>query len=131
MVTFIVTVTCVDKNDPDVKVEKDDFGVKKKKKRAHFHSKALLTTNRLGLKQIVNLTIQQIIKKDWISEGPGWRIESVDNHRFNIVEYFPLSGRSSIKLPPELKNLAKGLFNLKNNDNECFRLCHIRYLNPQ
>lgn len=65
VVTFIETVTCVDKNDPDVKVEKDDFGVKKKKKRAHFHSKALLTTNRLGLKQIVNLTIQQIIKKDW------------------------------------------------------------------
>ena len=25
----------------------------------------------------------------------------------------------------------KGLINLKNNDNECFRWCHIRLLNPQ
>ena len=25
----------------------------------------------------------------------------------------------------------KGLINIKNNDNECFRWCHIRFLNPQ
>ena len=25
----------------------------------------------------------------------------------------------------------KGVINLKNKDNECFRWCHIRYLNPQ
>ena len=25
----------------------------------------------------------------------------------------------------------KGLINIKNNDNECFRWCHIRYLSPQ
>ena len=25
----------------------------------------------------------------------------------------------------------KGLINLKNDDNECYRWCHIRHLNPQ
>lgn len=65
------------------------------------------------------------------SGGSGWRIESVDHHYLNIVEYFPLSGEPYIKLPPELQKSAKGLINLKNDDNECFRWCRIRYLNPQ
>ena len=42
-----------------------------------------------------------------------------------------MKGNSYIKLPNELCNSAKGLINMKNNDNECFRWCHIRHLNPQ
>ena len=30
-----------------------------------------------------------------------------------------------------MKNSNKGLINMKNNDDECFRWCHIRYLNLQ
>ena len=25
----------------------------------------------------------------------------------------------------------KGLINLKNKDNECFKWCHVRFINPQ
>ena len=42
-----------------------------------------------------------------------------------------MKGSSYIKLPQELRNSAKGLINMKNEDNECFRWCHIRCLNPQ
>ena len=42
-----------------------------------------------------------------------------------------MKGSSYIKLPQELRNSAKGLINIKNEDNECFRWCHIRHLNPQ
>ena len=45
--------------------------------------------------------------------------------------YEPTKGSSYIPLPVELRNSRKGLVNLKNEDNECFRWCHIRYLNPQ
>ena len=31
----------------------------------------------------------------------------------------------------ELKNPKKGLINIRNKDDECFRWCHIRHLNPQ
>ena len=31
----------------------------------------------------------------------------------------------------ELRNPKKGLINIKNKDDECFRWCHIRQLNPQ
>ena len=47
------------------------------------------------------------------------------------MKYKPTNGSSYIKLPQELKNSAKGLINIKNEDNECFRWCHIRHLNPQ
>jgi len=74
--------------------------------------------------------------KSLSSEGSGWLIDSVDNHYLNIVEYKPIKGKSYIKLPKELRNSMKGLINVKNYDNECFRWCHIRHLylqqkNPQ
>ena len=34
-----------------------------------------------------------------------------------------------MQLPEELRNSKKGLINIKNKDNECFHLCHIRTLN--
>ena len=42
-----------------------------------------------------------------------------------------MKGSSYINLPQEFNNSAKGLINIKNDDNECFRWCHIRYLNPR
>ena len=44
--------------------------------------------------------------------------------------YDPLKGNSYIPLPQELKHPRKGLIILKNDDNECFRWCHISYSNP-
>ena len=38
---------------------------------------------------------------------------------------------TNIKLSEELRNSSKGLINMKNEDNEGFRWCHIRHLNPQ
>ena len=37
-------------------------------------------------------------------------------------------GSTYIELPDGLKNSVKGLINIKNSDNKCFRWCHIRYL---
>ena len=87
--------------------------------------------NETDIKLAIQASQQQILNKiaQWISEGSGWTIQSIENHYINIVNYDPLKGSSYIKLPQELKN--RGLINLKNEDNECFRWCHIRYLNPQ
>ena len=102
-------------------------------KTAYFNSKAQEITNNVMVVESLKLSKDQILNiiAQWISEGSGWTIESVDNHFLNIVEYTPLNGSSYIKLPSELNHHKKGLINLKNNDNECFRWCHIRRLNPQ
>ena len=74
--------------------------------------------------------ILNVIDK-WVSEGSGWVIDRIDSHQINVTLYKPLNGSSYIELPMELRNSKKGLINMKNEDEECFRWCHIRHLNPQ
>ena len=61
----------------------------------------------------------------------GWIIDEIKNTWINISNYDPLVGSSYIPLPPELNNSMKGLINLKTKDIECFKWCHIRFINPQ
>ena len=104
---------------------------KKISKNGYFNSSADLIINETDIKLVIQASQQQILNKiaQWISEGSGWTIQSIENHYINIVNYNPLKGSSYIKLPQELKN--RSLINLQNKDNECFRWCHIRHLNPQ
>ena len=48
-----------------------------------------------------------------------------------MANYNPLAGSSYIPLPPELNDSMKGLINLENKDYECFKWCHVRFINPQ
>ena len=102
-------------------------------KTAYFNSKPKTIINKTQITEELQTSKHEIlnITAQWISEGSGWTIESVDNHYLNIVQYEPIKGSSYIELPEELKHHLKGLINLKNKDNECFRWCHIRYLNHQ
>ena len=102
-------------------------------KTAYFNSKPQIIINNTEIPESLQLSKDQILNMiaKWISEGSGWTIESVDNHYLNIVQYQPMKGSSYIKLPQELRHHRKGLINMKNDDKECFRWCHIRYLNPQ
>ena len=67
----------------------------------------------------------------WVSEGSEWVIDRIESHYINVTLYKPLNGSSYVKLPSELQNRGKGLINIKNDDDECFRWCHIRFLKPQ
>ena len=102
-------------------------------KTAYFNSKPQTIINNTEIPEALQLSKQQILNiiAQWVSEGSGWTVESVDNHYLNIVQYQPMKGSSYIKLPQELRHHRKGLINMKNEDNECFRWCHIRHLNPQ
>ena len=104
---------------------------KKILKNGYFNSTTDLIINENDIKLSLEASQQQILNKiaQWISEGSGWTIQSIENHYINIVNYSPLKGSSYIKLPQELKN--RGLINLQNEDNECFRWYHICRLNPQ
>ena len=102
-------------------------------KTIYFNSTPQTITNYIDITNSLKLSKQQILNKvaQWISEGSGWTIQSVNGHYINIVKHKPFSGSSYIQLPKELQNRMKGLINIKNEDNECFRWCHIRHLNPQ
>ena len=105
-------------------------------KKAYFNSLAQKIINQIEIADSVQLSKQQILNKiaQWLSEGSGWTILSVDGHFLNIVDYKPLNGlsvaqppkpimtekennkplngSSYIQLPEPLKN-KKGLINLK------------------
>ena len=102
-------------------------------KTAYFNSKPQTIINNVRIPEALQLSKDQILNiiAQWISEGSGWTIESVENHHLNIAQYQPMKGSSYIELPEELRNSKKGLINMKNEDKECFRWCHIRHLNPQ
>ena len=96
---------------------KDDKNIYKP---AYFNSRAQIVINP-----------NDFIHSLQLSEGSGWIISSIHKHYINTVVSDPLKGSSYIQVPAEMRNPSRGLVNIKNEDNECFRWCHIRYLNLQ
>ena len=102
-------------------------------KPAYFNSRTQIVINPNDFRPDLQASQQQLMNSIgvWLSEGSWWAISSIDEHYINIVVYDPLKGSSRIQLPQELQTPNKGLINLENEDNDCFRWCHIRYLNPK
>ena len=98
----------------------------------YFNAGPYTVTNSDDIEEAIDNAIERILEliAGWLSEGSGWIFELSLLHNINIVSYFPLKGKSYIKLPEELRNPNKTLVNLKNEDNRCFLWCHNRYLNP-
>ena len=99
----------------------------------YFNSKPKTIINANDLQPFLDVNVEQILNTihKWISQGSAPIINSIDGHYINIIKYEPLAGSSYIKLPTELQHHKKGIINLQNKDNECFRWCHVRHLNPQ
>ena len=67
---------------------------------------------------------------NWINEGSGWIVESIESQYINLSIYRPLSESSYMKLPAELRSSKKGLISIKNKDKKCFLWSHGRHINP-
>ena len=122
----------------EVMFEKDTIDSKTGKrvsiyKTAFFNGKAKTITKVDDIEPELNMSRQEILNviDKWVSEGLGWVIDQIDSHYINVTLYKPLNGSSYMELPTELRNPKKGLINIKNKDDECFRWCHIRHLNQQ
>ena len=102
-------------------------------KDAYFNSTAFTILNETKIIEALDKAAEEINNKiaEWLSEGSGWIIVEILSHFVNIVKYLPLRGNTYIPSPKELRNSMCGLINLKNIDNECFRWCHNRHLNPR
>ena len=116
-----------------VTFEKDTINSKTGKrvsiyKTAFFNGKAKTITKANDIENELSMSRQEILNviDKWVSEGSGWVIDRIDSHYINVTLYKPLNGSSYIELPTELRNSKKGLINMKNKDDECFRWCHIR-----
>ena len=63
-------------------------------------------------------------------EGSGWVFEGIKNIEILTVPYEPLRGSKYIELPEYIAN-KKAIINIKNKDEDCFKWCVLRALNPK
>ena len=105
---------------------------KEKTSDAHFNTNPLIITNIDQIEEQVNTSFEKIIESiaKYLKEGSGWQIKELLAFYVNIVKYNPLRGNSYIELPKELQHSMKGLVNIKNYDDQCFRWCHLAYKFP-
>ena len=111
------------------------IGTEDKTKYGIFHSSsnAKIITNESDIDDVFQSIYTKIItnRQKPLGKGSGWIFDSVIDHTISISKYNPLAGSSSIKLPKELDHPRKVLINIQNiDDNECFKWCLVRYLDP-
>ena len=97
-----------------------------------FHSAIKLILENTDVEEVFNEMVDEIeasIQKAENAEGSGWVLEKVINITLHTAKWEPLNASSYMELPTYLKN-KKAIINMKNKDNECFKWCVLRALNP-
>ena len=111
------------------KIERED-----KTKYGNFYlsskTEIIINESDIDVFQSIYTTIITNIQKS-LGKGSDWIIDSVTDHIISISKYYPLAGSSYINLTKELRSPKKELISIQNiDDNECFKWCLVRYLNP-
>ena len=103
-------------------------------KKFAFHSKGQkLILEGTDVSDLYNEMVDEIeeeIQKVENAEGSGWVFLAVEKIVLHTAKWDPLNAGSYIDLPAYLKN-KKAIINMKNQDNECFKWCVLRALNPK
>jgi len=66
---------------------------------------------------------------EWLKDGSGWRIQSMDEFILKICKYTPMQGSSYLKSPNKIEN-SMSVVNIKNEDNKCFLYSILAKLHP-
>ena len=61
--------------------------------------------------------------------GSNWVFQRIIRLEIHLANWKPIRGSTFIPLPAKLKN-KKAVINIKNEDNQCFKWCITRALNP-
>ena len=98
---------------------------------AEFHSE--IETNLKGKDE--NKLFDKIIARigevlaNFQRSGSNWVFVSINQLEIHMADWKPISGSSCIPLPKKIKNKG-AVINMKNEDNQCFKWCVVRALNP-
>ena len=84
----------------------------------------IITSEKDVIKFIKNRSILDKLEDLNLKES-GKVVDETKTHIINIYKYKPLGGSSYIELPEERAGKRNGLLNIRNNDNMCFKWCHV------
>ena len=96
-----------------------------------FVSKTEAVLESTDVNELYDHAIDKIMKAldAFQMRGSNWRFKLVQKLEINTVVYKPLRGKSYIPLPDELAK-KNAVINVKNKDDQCFKWCITRALNP-
>ena len=71
----------------------------------HFKSKAREIINENYIETVISDAGNELLNRisDWIADGSGRVIKSVDKHETDVTKYKPLRGSSYLPLPEKIK----------------------------
>ena len=98
---------------------------------ADFHSDIEINIAEKDDKKLLDKMIARIeeVLANFQQSGSNWVFQEMQRLEIHFANWQPLGGSTFIPLPAKLKN-KKGVINIKNEDNQCFKWCIARALNP-
>ena len=98
---------------------------------AHFDSYYEINFQGVDVSDLYKTMTDKILKSfaEYQQNGSNWVFDSIEELQLNTVKYKPLSGSSYIPLPKALI-YKTAIINMENKDDQCFKWCIARALNP-
>ena len=98
---------------------------------ADFHSDIEINIAEKDDKKLLDKMIARIeeVLANFQQSGSNWVFQEIQRLEIHFANWQPLGGATFIPLPAKLKN-KKGVINIKNEDNQCFKWCVVRALHP-
>jgi len=96
-----------------------------------FRSKNEIVLESTNKNELWSLLAEQVLEDlaKFLMNGSGWTFHSIVALDIHTVGYKPLNGSSYVPLPKFLAS-KKALIKMKKIDNQCFKWCIARALNP-
>ena len=98
---------------------------------ADFHSDIEINIAEKDKNKLLDKMIARIeeVLANFQQSGSNWVFQEIRRLEIHFANWKPIRGSTFIPLPAKLKN-KKGVINIKNEDNQCFKWCIARALNP-
>ena len=98
---------------------------------ADFHSDIEINIAAKDKNKLLDKMIARIeeVLTNFQQSGSNWVFQEIQRLEIHFANWQPLGVSTFIPLPAKLKN-KKGVINIKNEDNQCFKWCVVRALNP-
>ena len=98
---------------------------------ADFHSEIEINLKEKDENKLLDKMIARIgeVLANFQRSGSNWVFQRVNQLEIHMADWKPISGSTFIPLPARIKNKV-AVINPKNEDNQCFKWCVARALNP-
>jgi transposase-like protein len=106
-------------------VRKDQFGIKERAK-TYFQGSTRILLRASQIPEMLQSSTEKINQSfdEFLRDGSGWILESIDYLRLYTAEYAPMQGKSYIPTPSSIVN-KKAIVNIQNEDDKCFEYAII------